>query len=91
MSGSARASRGPEERCTDPELRARLRDAIQAGDRGGRPGSWSARKSQLLTTEYEAAGGGYLGEQDAAPQHPAERAPEDGRVPRRAGHHHTTG
>jgi uncharacterized membrane protein len=44
---------------TDPQLRARLKDEIQAGDRGGRPGQWSARKAQLLVKEYEKAGGGY--------------------------------
>ena len=44
---------------TDPELRARLKDEIKAGDRGGRPGQWSARKSQLLVAEYEKNGGGY--------------------------------
>ena len=44
---------------TDPELRARLKDEIQAGDRGGKPGQWSARKAQLLVREYEKAGGGY--------------------------------
>ena len=44
---------------TDPELRARLKEEIKAGDRGGRPGQWSARKSQLLVSEYEAQGGGY--------------------------------
>lgn len=44
---------------TDPELRARLKEEIKAGDRGGRPGQWSARKSQLLVSEYEARGGGY--------------------------------
>lgn len=32
---------------TDPQLRARLKDEIQAGDRGGKPGQWSARKAQL--------------------------------------------
>ena len=44
---------------TEPELRERLKEEIKAGSRGGRPGQWSARKSQLLTHEYEAAGGGY--------------------------------
>ena len=44
---------------TDPQLRARLKDEIQAGDRGGKPGQWSARKAQLLVKEYEKAGGGY--------------------------------
>jgi hypothetical protein len=49
---------------TDPELRERLKEEIKAGDKGGRPGQWSARKSQLLTTEYEKAGGGYRHEGD---------------------------
>lgn len=44
---------------TDPELRAQLKDEIQAGDRGGKAGQWSARKAQLLVKEYEKAGGGY--------------------------------
>ncbi len=44
---------------TDPDLRERLKEAIKAGDKGGKPGEWSARKSQLLTHEYEAQGGGY--------------------------------
>ena len=56
---------------TDPELRERLKEEIKAGDRGGRPGQWSARKSQLLTHEYEAHGGGYRheGERTASQQH----------------------
>ncbi|WP_448612386.1 hypothetical protein [Geodermatophilus sp. URMC 60] len=56
---------------TDPELRARLKEEIKAGDRGGRPGQWSARKSQLLTHEYEAHGGGYRheGKRTEAQQH----------------------
>ena len=29
--------------------------------KGGKPGEWSARKSQLLVQEYEKAGGGYTG------------------------------
>ena len=28
-------------------------------DKGGKPGQWSARKSQLLVQEYEKQGGGY--------------------------------
>ena len=56
---------------TDPELRERLKEEIKAGDRGGRPGQWSARKSQLLTSEYEKAGGGYRheGERTEAQRH----------------------
>jgi hypothetical protein len=44
---------------TKPELRARLKKKIKAADKGGRKGQWSARKSQLLTREYEKEGGGY--------------------------------
>ena len=55
----------------DPELRARLKEEIKAGDRGGRPGQWSARKSQLLAHEYEAHGGGYRheGERTQSQEH----------------------
>ena len=47
---------------TDPDLRAKLKDEIMKGDKGGKPGQWSARKSQLLAHEYEAKGGGYKGD-----------------------------
>lgn len=44
---------------THPELRERLEEELKAADKGGAPGQWSARKSQLLTQEYEKHGGGY--------------------------------
>ncbi|WP_169978315.1 hypothetical protein [Tautonia rosea] len=44
---------------TKPQLRAKLKDAIKQSDKGGKPGQWSARKSQLLVQRYEAEGGGY--------------------------------
>ncbi|MDP9459073.1 MAG: hypothetical protein M3Q22_02085 [Actinomycetota bacterium] len=56
---SGKSAKDYEADYTQPELRARLKEEIKGGDRGGRPGQWSARKSQLLTTEYEKAGGGY--------------------------------
>lgn len=46
---------------TKPELRERIKDRIMAGSKAGKPGQWSARKSQLLAQEYEKAGGGYSG------------------------------
>ncbi len=49
---------------TKPELRERIKDRIMAGSKGGKPGQWSARKSQLLVQEYEKAGGGYQGGKD---------------------------
>ena len=51
-----------EEKYTDPELRERIKEEIKASDKGGEKGQWSARKSQLLTQEYEKQGGGYKGE-----------------------------
>lgn len=35
-----------------------------ASSKGGKPGQWSARRSQLLAQEYEKAGGGYKGGKD---------------------------
>ena len=51
-----------------PELREQLKEQIKAGDKGGKPGQWSARKAQLLTHEYEKAGGGYLSDQKTGEQ-----------------------
>lgn len=53
-----------EEKYTHPELRKRIKEEIKASDKGGKEGQWSARKSQLLTQEYEKQGGGYKGEKD---------------------------
>ncbi len=58
-----------DEKYTDPKLRDTLKEKIQAGDRGGKKGQWSARKAQLLVQEYEKAGGGYTGEKDASAKH----------------------
>ena len=55
-------AKDPEQTYTEPELRERLKEQIKAGDKGGKPGQWSARKSQLLVREYEKAGGGYVDE-----------------------------
>jgi hypothetical protein len=44
---------------TKPTLRKNIYRRILAGSKGGRPGQWSARKSQFLAREYKAAGGGY--------------------------------
>lgn len=46
-------------RYTKPELREQIKRRIMAGDKGGRPGQWSARKAQMLVQEYERRGGGY--------------------------------
>jgi hypothetical protein len=52
--------RTDENTYTDPTMRERLRAEIRAAAKGGEPGTWSARKSQLLTLAYQKAGGGYL-------------------------------
>ena len=48
-----------EEKYTKPNLREKLKEEIKQSDKGGKPGQWSARKSQLLVQEYEKQGGGY--------------------------------
>jgi hypothetical protein len=44
---------------TKPTMRKSLFNKIKAGDKGGKPGQWSARKAQMLAKEYKAKGGGY--------------------------------
>jgi uncharacterized protein with WD repeat len=44
---------------TKPEMRKALFKKIKAGTKGGDPGEWSARKAQLLASEYKKKGGGY--------------------------------
>lgn len=44
---------------TKPGMRKQLFNKIKAGSKGGDPGEWSARKAQLLATEYKKRGGGY--------------------------------
>ena len=44
---------------TKPTLRKRLFNKIMREGKGGAPGQWSARKAQLLASEYKKKGGGY--------------------------------
>jgi len=46
---------------TKPTMRKNLFNRIKAGGKGGNPGQWSARKAQLLASQYKAKGGGYRG------------------------------
>ena len=48
-----------EEKYTKPDLRRKIKDELMESDKSGKPGEWSARKSQLLVQEYEKQGGGY--------------------------------
>ncbi|WP_432491201.1 hypothetical protein [Kineococcus gypseus] len=79
---SGKSSKDYGEDYTEPELRERLKEEIKAGDKGGRLGQWSARKSQLLTHEYEAQGGGYRhpGERSESQQHLQEWTEQDWRT-----------
>jgi hypothetical protein len=40
-------------------MRKSLFEDIKAGGKGGRPGQWSGRKSQMLAKQYKAKGGKY--------------------------------
>lgn len=44
---------------TKPTMRKNLFNRIKAGSKGGDRGQWSARKAQLLASQYKKAGGGY--------------------------------
>ena len=46
---------------TDPKLWEKVKEDVTAGDKGGRPGQWSARKAQMAVQEYKKEGGGYIG------------------------------
>jgi hypothetical protein len=56
------ATMGRVARKDDPALWARVKGEVTEGDKGGRPGQWSARKAQLATQEYKSRGGGYVGQ-----------------------------
>jgi hypothetical protein len=50
---------------TDPKLWEKVKTEVTHGDRGGRPGQWSARKAQLAVQDYKKGGGGYAGDKEA--------------------------
>ncbi|KAJ5129150.1 uncharacterized protein N7515_005189 [Penicillium bovifimosum] len=49
----------PKDNYTDPELRSEIKEEIHNSDKGGKPGQWSARKAQMMASEYKKRGGGY--------------------------------
>jgi hypothetical protein len=49
----------------DPKLWEKVKDKVEASDKGGKPGQWSARKAQLAVHDYKEEGGGYKGEKTA--------------------------
>ena len=50
---------------TDPKLWEKVKEEVTEGDKGGKPGQWSARKAQMAVQEYKHEGGGYEGEKTA--------------------------
>ena len=46
---------------TDPELWEKVKKHVTDGDKGGKPGQWSARKAQMAVQAYKHEGGGYEG------------------------------
>lgn len=48
----------PKEKYTDPDLRDQVKEEVHQGDKGGAPGQWSARKAQMMASEYKKRGGG---------------------------------
>jgi hypothetical protein len=49
---------------TDPKLWEKVKEEVTEGDKGGKPGQWSARKAQMAVNEYKKEGGGYEGKKD---------------------------
>jgi len=59
MATKAKSSVNAAGNYTKPTMRKALFEKIKAGTKGGDPNEWSARKAQLLATEYKKKGGGY--------------------------------
>ncbi|PNS18143.1 hypothetical protein CAC42_3588 [Sphaceloma murrayae] len=49
----------PKDKYSDPKLRDQVKEEIHNSDKGGAPGQWSARKAQMMASEYKKRGGGY--------------------------------
>ena len=60
----------------DPKLWDKVKEQVTEGDKGGKPGQWSARKAQLAVHEYKAEGGEYKGAK-AADNHLAQWTKEE--------------
>ena len=50
----------------NPGLWNRIVASVKAGSKGGNPGQWSARKSQLAVKKYKEQGGGYVGKKSSS-------------------------
>jgi hypothetical protein len=49
---------------TNPKLWEQVKSVVKRGSKGGKPGKWSARKSQLAVAMYKKRGGRYIGKKD---------------------------
>lgn len=54
----------PKDKYTDPKLRDEIKEELMQGDKGGAPGQWSARKAQMMASEYKKRGGSYNTDKD---------------------------
>ncbi len=59
--GGVGTAMGSTARRSDPALWEQVKGGVTAGDKGGAPGQWSARKAQMAVQEYKRRGGGYEG------------------------------
>lgn len=41
-----------KDKYTDPKLRDEVKEELHNSDKGGAPGQWSARKAQMMASEY---------------------------------------
>ncbi|KAJ5086257.1 hypothetical protein NUU61_007564 [Penicillium alfredii] len=56
----------PSDKYINPDLRDQIKQEIHGGDKGGKTGQWSARKAQLVASEYKKRGGNYTTSKDQA-------------------------
>nr|UPX44871.1 hypothetical protein FAC9M19_05 [Penicillium camemberti] len=49
----------PKGKYSNPKLRDEIKKEVHDSDKGGKPGQWSARKAQMMASEYKRRGGGY--------------------------------
>lgn len=66
---SGRKAKSASTQYTNPELRERVKRKVMKSSKGGKPGQWSARKAQLVASEYKKAGGGYKGGKKSSQKH----------------------
>ncbi|KAF2157162.1 hypothetical protein K461DRAFT_309326 [Myriangium duriaei CBS 260.36] len=70
----------PKDKYTDPKLRDEIKEELHNSDKGGAPGQWSARKAQMMASEYKKRGGEYntdKSEQDESQKHLSKWSEED--------------